>query len=510
MDTLPENVLRPLQRTLDLFEVTPDTVREGVAYFIRQMEEGLEHDSDSHDYLPMIPSFITHIPDGTETGLSLAADLGGTNFRICSVELNGDHSFNLEQYKTKVDKQYMVGTLESLFELLARLVRYFLSQHHQDQLQSSEKLKMSFTFSFPLDQTALNKGTLIRWTKGYDVPDAVNKDIVDLFQKELDKLALPVQIVAITNDTVGTMLANAYSSLSGHKTVLGAIFGTGTNGAYAEKLSNIKKLDPSVVQKLQKFGIDDMIINTEWGSFDNKLEFLPVTIYDEIVDSETANAGVHLYEKRILGMFLGEIVRLVILDLHKRHLILEGYEQMETSLKLVSSSSSLVSLTNLPRRATTKRLSHRVLSEWAFPTEALSRIEVDDTKGLKVTELVLSETLHLNTTLQDRIIIKAVAHAVTSRAAYLLSIAIAAVVLKTGRLGITLENGEVKPTKLNDELVEVGVDGAVVEFYPGFKEKLIEGLGWSQLGDAAKRVVVTIAKDGSGVGAALCTNSHIE
>jgi hexokinase len=44
---------------------------------------------------------------------------------------------------------------------------------------------------------------------------------------------------------------------------LGAIFGTGTNGAYVEDMSELTKL------KKGKVNSSKMIINTEWGAFDN-------------------------------------------------------------------------------------------------------------------------------------------------------------------------------------------------------------------------------------------------
>ncbi len=36
---------------------------------------------------------------------------------------------------------------------------------------------LGFTFSFPCVEDALNKAFLVRWTKGFDVEDAVNKDV---------------------------------------------------------------------------------------------------------------------------------------------------------------------------------------------------------------------------------------------------------------------------------------------------------------------------------------------
>ena len=66
-----------------------------------------------------------------------------------------------------------------------------------------------------------------------------------------------------------------------------------------------------------------MVINTEWGSFDNGLKILPSTEFDKIVDSETANPGYHLFEKRISGMFLGEILRVALIHLFEKGLIFQ-------------------------------------------------------------------------------------------------------------------------------------------------------------------------------------------
>ena len=46
---------------------------------------------------------------------------------------------------------------------------------------------------------------------------------------------------------------------------VGGIFGTGTNGAYVEKVENISKLGDHPARKNGGY----MIINTEWGGFNN-------------------------------------------------------------------------------------------------------------------------------------------------------------------------------------------------------------------------------------------------
>ena len=52
-----------------------------------------------------------------------------------------------------------------------------------------------------------------------------------------------------------------------------------------------------------------MIINIEWGAFDNEKVVLPVTKYDTRLDRDTENSGKQIFEKMISGMYLGEIAR---------------------------------------------------------------------------------------------------------------------------------------------------------------------------------------------------------
>ena len=56
-----------------------------------------------------------------------------------------------------------------------------------------------------------------------------------------------------------------------------------------------------------------MVINTEWGNFWSS--HLPVTEFDEALDADSINPGDHIFEKLISGMYLGEIVRSLLLKL---------------------------------------------------------------------------------------------------------------------------------------------------------------------------------------------------
>ena len=64
------------------------------------------------------------------------------------------------------------------------------------------------------------------------------------------------------------------------------------------------------------------VINTEWGAFgDNgELDFV-VTKWDRAVDEMSVNPGKQIFEKMISGMYMGELIRQVLVDLMKDDLI---------------------------------------------------------------------------------------------------------------------------------------------------------------------------------------------
>lgn len=65
-----------------------------------------------------------------------------------------------------------------------------------------------------------------------------------------------------------------------------------------------------------------MIINTEWGGFgDNgELDFIR-TQWDKRVDENSINPGKQIFEKMISGMYMGELIRQVLVDLMNDDLI---------------------------------------------------------------------------------------------------------------------------------------------------------------------------------------------
>ncbi|RFU73726.1 hypothetical protein TARUN_8530 [Trichoderma arundinaceum] len=472
------------------FEFSDEDLNRHVQEFLKQTNTGLKQDGTS---VSQIPSYVTAVPDGTESGIYLAVDLGGTNFRVCSVTLNGDSTFSLTYNKVAIPKNLMVAqTARDLFAFLAKQIELFLREHHREHFEFAAHrrsttsfpegyrdehiFRLGFTFSFPVQQLGINKGKLIRWTKGFDIPDAIGKDVCKLLQDEIDRLHLPVKVAALVNDTVGTLMARSYTSAGKHRSILGAIFGTGTNGAYIEKTSNIKKS----IKGDYDTSTGEMVINTEWGSFDNQLNVLPSTVWDQALDRESVNPGIQMYEKRVSGMFLGEIVRLAVADM------------------ITNEEASLFRDTNSSYNdwSTTTNISPKsgLLSHWGLDTAILSVAAADNTPELSILRQELENTLQVYTpSLEDAQAFKAVAGAVVRRAARLSAVAIGAIVLQTGKLDDPAE-----------EVIDIGVDGSLVEHYPFFRDMIHEALrSIDGIGANADKIRIGIAKDGSGVGAAL-------
>jgi hexokinase len=451
-------------------------------------------------------------------GLYMAVDLGGTNFRVCSIQLHGNTTFSLTQSKVAIPRELMVAkTSKELFSFLAKQIELFLKAHHEEhyagtirrqqkgggEIADEEIFNLGFTFSFPVNQIGINKGMLMRWTKGFDIQDAVGKDVCALLQNEIDELHLPVKVAALVNDTVGTLMARSYTSPGKTGTLLGAIFGTGTNGAYVEKLAKVSKLTKDVSAGEYDKSTGEMIVNTEWGSFDNSLRTLPNTPYDIELDAKSVNPGIQMFEKRVSGMFLGELLRLALVRLIK-----------DPAVPLFADDNSS---SNDQHSTTQIHDSSPIWKQWGIDTSFLSVCAGDSSAGFRMLRQTLDKDYDISAvSAEDAEAVREISGAIGRRAARLAAVAIAGVIIQTGRLstatgtatteqksGINPSRGEVEVA--DEDMIDIGVDGSLVEFYPNFEEHIREALREvAEIGSKGEqRVRIGIAKDGSGVGAAL-------
>ncbi|KAJ3086531.1 hexokinase A [Quaeritorhiza haematococci] len=453
-------------KALDALErqltITSDKLHRIARQMVSEMRRGLAADGQT---LKMIPSYVSKLPDGSETGTFLALDLGGTNFRVCEVTLlggSGRVSDGVRQLVRVRQKKFTVGDdLKAadgvkLFDFFADCVKAFLVECQSEdakvggQQPDRNNEKLGFTFSFPVRQVAINKGFLMTWTKGFTNRGVEDEDVVKLLQEAFLRKDLNIQVTALVNDTVGTLVAHAYAD---PQTKVGVILGTGTNAAYVENIEHISKWQGGPVPSGQ------MIINMEWGAFDEEHAVLPITTYDLQLDRDSPNAGHQTFEKMISGMYLGEIVRLILLDLTVTGILFGGKYPPSPELA----------------------------KPYNFETAYMSRIERDHSHELSDTKSVLEDLLRIpSTTLSDRRAVKRVCELVGTRAARLSAAGVAAVVSKMNKLdGCT-----------------VAIDGSLFEHYPHFGNRMRDAL-FELLGINGENIKLAQARDGSGQGAAL-------
>ncbi|EPX74979.1 hexokinase 1 [Schizosaccharomyces octosporus yFS286] len=440
---LNKTLLDHLNELESQFTVSTDLLKRVTERFVSELKRGLTNQPGD---IPMVPTWVTSCPDGSETGSYLALDMGGTNLRVCEVEVQGNGKFDIIQNKYRLPQALKTGTREELFDYIATCVKKFVDENHPG---GDKKLEIGFTFSYPCKQTSIDDAILIAWTKGFDIDGVEGEKIVPLFNEALKRVGCNnVTLNAVLNDTTGTLVASNYTKPG---TEIGVIFGTGCNACYIERFDEIPKLHD------YRLPADmSMIINCEWCDFDNQHVVLPRTKYDLAIDADHPRPGLQTYEKMIAGCYMGDILRRILLDLYENGVLFIGQDVSKLRDPL------------------------------AMDTSVLSMIEVDPFENLDETQQLLENSYGLATTEEERHLIRRVCELIGTRAARLSACGVCALVLKTKK-----------------QSMMVGTDGSVYNKYPHFKERL-EAAFKEVLGeDIGSKVITAPAEDGSGVGAAL-------
>ncbi|KIX92478.1 uncharacterized protein Z520_11798 [Fonsecaea multimorphosa CBS 102226] len=427
-------------------------------------------------------TWVTSFPTGRETGTYLTLDLGGTNLRVCLITLTGTPGgSDITQEKYQLPKEIKTGTADDLFEHIADRLGDFVEKHVETEKVNGDggKVPLGFTFSYPATQDRIDHGILQTWTKGWDVKGVEGNDVAEMLKRAIEKRDLPVNLVALVNDTTGALIASAYND---PQTIIGAIFGTGCNAAYMERAARIPKLSPTSngttgATETEKQGADDslMAINCEYGAFDNSHSILPRTRYDELIDEQSPRPGEQTFEKMSAGLYLGEIFRQILVDLYERGLVLQDPKLDDKQKELLHTA-------------------------YAIDTEFLSNLENDSSPSLSSSTRAFESTLsNLHPSPPELVFFQSLAKLIAIRGARLCACGVSAICRRIGtRKG------------------HVAADGSVAIKHPRFKERwevavreiLDMKMGAKAAGGGEgglEGIELTSAEDGSGVGAAVIT-----
>ncbi|XP_056699089.1 hexokinase-1-like isoform X2 [Spinacia oleracea] len=409
-------------------------------------------------FLMLILCLLVLLPFSDEKGCYYALDLGGTNFRVMRVKLQGNRTIDLKTESYKVPPNIKVGKLHELFDYIAEKICHVIETETDSEIVPGKKRELGFTFSFPVQQTRINSGTLINWTKDYNVQDAIGKDMVKELTRALEKRAVDVNVTALLNDTVGALAGGRFYDSN---VVAAVVLGTGTNAAYLEQSENILKPYGPPPESGQ------MVINTEWGNFNSPL--LPLTEYDHALDSDSPNRHKQILEKMVSGRYLGEIVRRI--------------------LERLADDAALFGDIIPP-----KLRQHYVLA-----TYNVVEMHSDKSTELSVVEKCLEEVFEISdVSLEKKNVVVKICDIVATRSGRLGAAAIMAI-LKRLR----------KDTTKNGESVVVAVDGSLFETYKQLNSCLQKTLSEELVDEqVSKMLLLKHFKDASGIGAAVVAASH--
>jgi hexokinase len=417
------------------FELPLSLLRAVRKAAVAEMDAGL---AGRRSTIAMFPAYCD-AASGREKGRYLALDLGGTNFRVMMVRLQGQGTLPrvVAEAKYRLTREQISGSGTVLFEAIAGYLHKFL----KDQAFAGD-YALGYTFSFPVRLLGIDEGVLVKWTKDFSATGVQGKKIVALQRRALARKGVGnVSIVALANDTVGTLQAEAALDPA---CVVGVILGTGFNMAVRVASRRIRK-------EIGLYSEPAMIINSESGGFGRSLS---LTAYDRRVDRESGNVGHQFAEKMIAGKYLPQLVRALALEFIRKEHLFGG---------------------KVPPVFADKE---SFKGQYMDVFEAGSRDEVD-----KLSRELFGPTV----TAQDCRIISSLCRIVSRRSAR----------LAAAMIGAALSRSERRTGKR----VTVAVDGSLFEKYPGYARCL--GKAIRELQGRSVRVSLKLSKDGSGIGAAV-------
>lgn len=277
--SLPEAVVH----TLRCFEISRDKLSRISEDIEKEFTEGLEYGS-SKSSIAMLPSYVPALPDGSETGKYVAIDLSGKNLRILLLQLNGpgkEPTTTINNFI--ISNAIMKGTGEQLFNFIVNCLQKFLKEFNLEEAN----LPIGFVFSYPCELLSIRSAKLLWWTKGFDIQDCLQKDVVELLQEALElNMATKAKIKAIMNDTVGQLASAAYKY--GSECIIGVVIGYGCNSSYLEKTTKIKKFNANTGH----YPHEKMVVVTEWEEFGSKGELNDIlTSFDKEIDEASVHRG---------------------------------------------------------------------------------------------------------------------------------------------------------------------------------------------------------------------------
>lgn len=284
---------------------------------------------------------------------------------------------------------------------------------------------------------------------------------------------IDISLEAIVNDTIAGLLAHNYRDPAGSISV---VLGTGCNAAIELPIKALgaRRLNHYPMSWLT--GSDKVLVNTELSLFGGSI--LKTTVWDDVISRQGFTTCSQPFEYLCGGYYLGEIVRIILLDAVESAGLFDGHKPA-----------------NLEKA-------------FSLPTDVAATFENDSSPTLEVTRLIFETQYPLccqyEARLSDLKFIKNVTRMITCRAAAYFAVGIYSL--------HRFAKVSLGAAEYGRKGASVGFTGAVLEKYPGFLETCQKYLTSMTLGDKyhGGNIVLKHNANSTIIGAALAAASAVQ
>ncbi|KAB2055718.1 hypothetical protein ES319_A11G055900v1 [Gossypium barbadense] len=413
------------------------------------MGASLSSSDEATSSLNMFVSYASPLPTGiNEKGMYYGVNLRQTKILMVCGRLQGKNQPISDLYvdEVPIPSSVMIGTSQELYDYIAaELVKFSSAHPEKDDEASANDKKLGFTVSSGDDQSTAISGSNIK-LKNFAADTTGVKDLITGMNRALEKHGLKLRVHALVDDIVGNLAGGRYYD----KDCVAAItLGMGTNAAYVDTTQSAPRWHDSLPKK------GEIVVCMEWGNFNTC--HLPITQYDTSLDAASSNPGHRIFEKMISGMYLGEIVRRVLV-------------RMAQEAALFGQ--------NVPPK---------LLIPYLLRSPDMAAMHQDTSEDREVVHEKLKEIFGItNLTTMTRELVAEVCDIVTERGARLAGAGTVAIVKKLGRIA-------------NRRSVII-MEGGLYEHYRIFRNYLHSGV-WEMLGnELSDNIVVEHSHGGAGTG----------
>ncbi|KAF1842490.1 actin-like ATPase domain-containing protein [Cucurbitaria berberidis CBS 394.84] len=463
-DRTMDDLLREIQRLLEA-PLEPAKLLQMSAELQRQFTPKLQA-SD----ICMLPSYNDKLPTGLEKGTYLALDVGGSTFRIALVELNGKQpgakNMSIVTMKCyKIDEKVRQRSGAQFFDWMAEKIQQALADPQLQKSTGTTSFPMGLAWSFPVEQTSTRSANLLDMGKGFRATEGLlGQDLSELIMAPCRKRNLPVHMDSIVNDSSATLLSRAYEDPS---TRFAVILGTGFNISVHLPVSSLATTKYKGYPQKWLDEATHVLVNTECSMFGKNI--FPTTRWDDQLNDAHVRPDFQPFEHMISGRYLGEIVRLIIVEAVRTAGLFSG---------------EMPNLLNEP---------------YTLDTGTIAAMEMDGSKHLtNATALFQSNhSLSKPPTYNDIQFVRQISQLVSHRAAAFLATGIHALwALRIESEGLTSASAG---------RTSIGCNGSVIEKYPFFRELCQSHLDELAIASGAepKSISLEIAMESAIFGAAV-------